>query len=74
MQVHQAMMPNMIVLADVPKKKPAEGEEKPLNFFMQTIRVVSGAAMLVLGAKAISNTYDATVDNLHYKYDQYFNP
>ena len=30
--------------------------------------------MLVMAAKAISNTYDATVDNFHYKYDQYFNP
>ena len=30
--------------------------------------------MLVMAAKAISTTYDKTVDNLHYKYDQYFNP
>ena len=40
MQVHQAMMPNVMVLADIPKKKPAEGEEKP-NIFVKTLTVIT---------------------------------
>ena len=41
MQVHQAMMTNMMVLADVPKKKPADGKEEKPNLFVKTLNVIT---------------------------------